>query len=600
MAPPGEPGPRHAARRPSFAAWVGLAALVGAVFIAWAHFGWGGHAATVVFSDTVSTLVPLAAAGACLEWSTRTAPELRKSWRWIGAGCFAWALGQAGWTAIELRTKAPPVTPSIADAGYLLFPVLATWGVARFGRRDSTDTGYLRAVLDASIVGSSLVFLAFAFGLEGILLRSQRTDLALIIDLLYPFTDAALLGLALMRMSRAPPGKRDTLGLLCLGFVLLVAADFWFLIVDAQGTYGTGGIMDGFWVVGFLLIGLAALRPARLDAALPSPRQTPALALLPLGPFMLAAVAAVVADVRDGQLSNTLFWTALTVVMLVVLRSMVMLLDNLRLVDREAAASAELRREKAVRTRMMNAITHDMLNAMSPIRLQLKMLGAQMLGPQTPKQQTAVTMVSRNSERMARLAMDIRDGANIEEGRLHLEPQDIDLAATVRDAVAARQAEAQERGVGLGLGDGAPTPVRADPQRITQVVDNLLSNALKFTPRDGRIDVTVANAEGWSTVRVQDTGRGIAPDDIGKLFQPYSQVHDPAEVKEHGTGLGLYISRAIVERHGGRVWAESGGRGQGCTFLVLLPAAPPAPTATPVPQGPPALVPPVGAVLVGN
>jgi signal transduction histidine kinase len=106
---------------------------------------------------------------------------------------------------------------------------------------------------------------------------------------------------------------------------------------------------------------------------------------------------------------------------------------------------------------------------------------------------------------------------------------------------------------------------------LTQVMGNLLSNALKFTPSGGRVAVQVTVEETRVQVDVTDTGRGLSQDEIARLFEPFSQVHAPGEIKERGTGLGLYISREILERHGGRVWAGSGGRGIGSTFSFVLP-----------------------------
>lgn len=563
-------------KMPPFGLQVTMAAVGTAVFILWVRNEWGGPWATTVFVDLASIIVPLGAAIACWVRARAGSPDLRLAWRLLGSAALAWAIGQATWTAMELSTGEPPTTPSWADLGYLLFIPLAVWGVTRFGRKDGFASGDLRPLLDGAIVGASFIFVAFVFGLERIVLESGASDVGLVVNLLYPFGDAMVLGVTLLRLSRAPPAARPALGLLSAGLVLLAIADLWFLVVDAEGTYATGGVMDAFWIMGFQLIGLAAVRPGNLESAVPVARQTPALALLPLYPFALAAVAACYAEIRDGgQLSDTLFWTAFVVVLLVFARLMVMLLDNVRLAAREEAAVKALQGEKAVRVRMMNAITHDMLNAMSPIRLQLHMLERGQFGPLTPKQESAFTMVRRNSEQMARLASDIKEGSNVEEGRLAILPKPMDLAQTAREAVAARQAEADERGIALRVEGEGSAPVEADAGRLLQVMDNLLSNALKFTPRSGTLRVALAVEAGATVVRVSDTGRGLRADEIARLFQPYSQVHDANEVKERGTGLGLFISRGIVERHGGRIWAESAGHGQGSTFGFSLPLASP-------------------------
>jgi signal transduction histidine kinase len=119
------------------------------------------------------------------------------------------------------------------------------------------------------------------------------------------------------------------------------------------------------------------------------------------------------------------------------------------------------------------------------------------------------------------------------------------------------------------------------------VLFNLVANALKFTPADGTVTVTVGRSGERAWLRVQDTGVGIEPDQIALLFQPFAQLHD-GQMAPGGTGLGLYISRGIVEQHGGRIWCESHGPGTGCLFAFELPLMPaePAPAkplaATPV------------------
>ena len=546
------------------AAAVGLTFL----FVLWVRGSWGGDWATTVFVDVASTLVPIGAAWACWMRARRTA-TLRPAWLLLSAACFSWALGQAAWTGIELATGEPPETPSLADLGYLGFAPLAAWGVVRFTRSQTTD--YFRAGLDGVIAGGCLVYIAFVFGLEDTLLASAQTDAAQIVNLLYPFGDALVLGVAFQRLSRAPADGRPALALVVAGLVALAVADLWFLVVDAQGQYDTGGVLDAFWIAGFQLIGLAAMRPTTLQAPLDGDRQTPTLALVPLLPFLPAFVAAMYAHVRDGGLSDTLFWTSAVIIMAVVSRLTLMLLENVDLTMQASKAAEELRLEKSKRTRMMNAITHDMLNAMSPIRLQVHMLQRGMHGELAEPQRGAIAMVTRNAEQIARLATDMKEGANVEEGRLRIRPGTADLAATLREAVEARRGEAVQRGLSLSLEAPESVPWTADAGRITQVVDNLLSNALKFTPRGGSIRVQLSTNGRLATVRIEDSGRGLSMAEQAKLFQAYSQVHDLNEIKEHGTGLGLYISKGIVEQHGGRIGVESAGHGQGSTFWFSLP-----------------------------
>jgi signal transduction histidine kinase len=167
----------------------------------------------------------------------------------------------------------------------------------------------------------------------------------------------------------------------------------------------------------------------------------------------------------------------------------------------------------------------------------------------------------------------------LEGGELRLSRRPTDLAELCRQAVDTLAPAAAERGVALEAHAPGPLQADLDPGRITQVVYNLVSNALKFTPPGGRVTVRAEASDGSATVSVTDTGAGMGPSQLDRLFRPFSQVHDPASVKraeDKGTGLGLYISKGLVEAHGGSIRADSAGPGQGSTFTFRLPLAGPA------------------------
>src|SRR5262249_9025371 len=146
-------------------------------------------------------------------------------------------------------------------------------------------------------------------------------------------------------------------------------------------------------------------------------------------------------------------------------------------------------------------------------------------------------------------------------------PTAIDSTLALVRERAGRRSIALDRVIGEGVG-----MVRADERKIKQVLLNLLSNALKFTPEGGRIDVRAAVADGPVEVSVIDTGVGIAPEDQEGVFQEFKQV-GTADKKVEGTGLGLALSRKFIELHGGRIWVES-KLGQGSTFTFTLPVRP--------------------------
>ncbi|MCA1812665.1 MAG: HAMP domain-containing histidine kinase [Halobacteriales archaeon] len=248
----------------------------------------------------------------------------------------------------------------------------------------------------------------------------------------------------------------------------------------------------------------------------------------------------------------------------------------------ERAAQTELaenaQRVEAFRTNLLNIAAHELRTPLTPIRLQVDLLRTSGLNQ---RQERVVTVLDRNLDRLANVLSDLLDVSRLESGRFQLQTLPSDLRALAEESLASFGPLAAERGVALEL-TGSPVGAMADAVRLGQVVDNLLSNALKFTSAGGRVTVELGTEGGHAALRVRDSGIGIEPADLGKLFQPFSQVHD-ARSHPKGTGLGLYICKGIVEQHGGTIRAESAGRGQGTLFVVTLPpAALPAPLA-PVP-----------------
>jgi signal transduction histidine kinase len=247
---------------------------------------------------------------------------------------------------------------------------------------------------------------------------------------------------------------------------------------------------------------------------------------------------------------------------------------------REQAARTELEGANArlseldrFRRDFVNQAAHELNNPLTPIALQAELLSNGHGGPLSPAQQRSLAAIRRNVARLARLSQDILDAARIQSGRMSLAPQRVELGALVREAVLGQQERAAAAGISLGAATEPGLAVDADPMRVAQVLDNLLGNALKFTPAGGCVHVEAGMERGQVVVRVRDSGAGFAPEDGPRLFQPFSQL--PGGRAAGGSGLGLHVCKGIVEQHGGTVAAESAGPGRGATFLFALPSAPP-------------------------
>src|SRR4029079_8287776 len=155
------------------------------------------------------------------------------------------------------------------------------------------------------------------------------------------------------------------------------------------------------------------------------------------------------------------------------------------------------------------------------------------------------------------LINDILDLSKIEAGRMDLDTADFALTGAIANALALVKERAYRRAIVLTHAvDERLGPIRGDERKVKQVLLNLLSNALKFTPEGGRIDVSAAEHDGVAEIAVTDTGVGIAPEDQEAVFEEFRQVGS-ADKKVEGTGLGLALSRKFIELHGGRIWVQS-------------------------------------------
>ena len=180
-------------------------------------------------------------------------------------------------------------------------------------------------------------------------------------------------------------------------------------------------------------------------------------------------------------------------------------------------------------------------------------------------------IVERNSTRLRTLVEDLLIVGEMSRGELHLEPAETDLRSLAQDAVATLAHRARNRGVELRLIDGPPVPLVADARRVSQVVENLISNGIKYTSDDGFVEVRVG-AEGTDALlRVSDDGPGVAPDEAARVFERFYRSSAARASGVQGAGLGLWICRMIAQAHGGAIAFDS-EVGAGSVATVRLPA----------------------------
>jgi signal transduction histidine kinase len=241
---------------------------------------------------------------------------------------------------------------------------------------------------------------------------------------------------------------------------------------------------------------------------------------------------------------------------------------------RVAARTQELETANRHKSEFLANVSHELRTPLTAIKGFVDNMLDGLTGELNSRQLRYLTRLQANTDRLARLINDLLDLSRIEAGRLELRPTTVQLASLVHDVVASLRPVAAARGLQLEAPTTAAS-VWADADKVTQVLMNLLGNALKFTPADGQVTVTVTHDEvAWVQIAVADTGPGIAAEDAAHIFDQFYQTAHTDLATRHGTGLGLTIAKTLVEMHGGRLWVES-TVGHGSTFRFTLPVAPP-------------------------
>jgi signal transduction histidine kinase len=563
--------------------------LAGSVLIvAYFRVGSGSNAQSAIY-EVFSLGVPIATVVGILHYR----PTRAQHW-WLFAGGFAlWAAGDTYWDSYRWFGNGQAPYPSPADIAFLAaYPLLVAgvfsltrgWGRPRIGD-----------VLDGAIVVVAGTALTWLLLLRPILNSGGSSTSLTALAIATPVADLLLLaGLTQLVFRKGSGGF--ALRCFMIGIAATLLADAVYSYLNIQGTYTSGMSIDAGWLIAYGLFAVAALHPSMTTIrALPDERPG-TISLFRIGLLigaLLVAPGSLIADGFGAGTDSVEFGVVATVTALLV-GARVALLQRERQQAQQALAVSEqeyrelfqdadqarttlaaqndeLRELDGLKDDLIALVSHELRTPLTSIvgYLELVTEGKQHL---SEEQRDFLGVADRNANRLLRLVSDLLFVAQAQAGRLTLEKESLRFRDVIDEAVAAALPLSTERGVELSIGRCDDAEIVGDRQRLAQVVDNLLSNALKFTPAGGAVEIRLLAEDDSVALEVADTGIGIPAAEQQKLFSRFFRTEAAMKKAIQGTGLGLSIVKAIVEGHSGEITVASAAN-RGATFRVVLPRA---------------------------
>jgi signal transduction histidine kinase len=508
----------------------------------------------------------------------------RLPWYLFAGGLLGQVAGDAIFAVYEIELNREPPSPSIADVFYLGgYPLLAV-GILLVLRRLGGHTSRV-AVLDALVVFCGVSLAQWVFFIDPFNHQPFGSEGARLVAMAYPAVDVLLL-VGLAQLLIGPGGRTRAYRLLMASVALWVVADEIYGL--DPGAYHGGAWVDALWLASYVMWATAALDPSMARIAQRDRRRLPRLTAARLSLLAAASLAAPAILMVESLTHHHVHALELGVgggvlgsLVLLRLAGLVRAVERAgqaeRLARREAEQAqhlltyqnAQLVELDRLKDEFVSSVSHELRTPLTSISGYVELMLEETEEPDT-RQHLAI--VDRNAQRLLSLVSDLLFTAKLQDGRLELEKTDVDLGSLASQAVESARPRAEVGAVDVRA-EIEPVPtVQGEAARLAQLLDNLVSNAIKFTPSGGSVVVRVRRSGELACIEVSDTGIGIPDSERERLFQRFFRSQNALERQIQGTGLGLYISKAIVESHGGRIGVES-REGEGTTFVVELPVA---------------------------
>lgn len=530
-----------------------------------------GNAQSVVYDVIGVTAGVAIAAGVRLN-----RPVPRTPWLLFALGNLFFAVAD-----IIFNILVNPPVPSVADGFYLAgYPLLAAGLLMLLF--SSGGHRRLASLADAAILTCAFILLQWVFWIDTI----TGSGAARAVTAAYPLMDIALLaGLAGFFVSGA--WRTPSFLLLVASIVLLLVSDEVYGV--SPNSYRSGSWIDSGWLLSYVLWAGAALHPSM--RALSEPvrhpyrrlRVSPGRIAVLIGALLAPPAVLVIQHARGANLEIPAIVSASIAISVFVVARLVGILRALeRIRERERTARAEAEQAQrlleAQNVRLLEAdrmkdefvalISHDLRTPLTSIMGYVELSLDEELGDDA---RSFLEVVARSSQRLLRLVDDLLFVARLQSGRLDLTPSRLDLNEVARQAAEEARGRADAKDLQLVVDANGPVPVDADRGRVFQLLDNLISNAVKFTPDGGTIEIRVRK-DGGALLEVCDTGIGFTAAEAERVFERFYRTDRAVEHQVPGTGLGLFIAAAIADAHGGRISAHP-REGGGAVFRVELPLA---------------------------